>query len=235
MATDLSRVGREELLAMVAELETQNALQVELNAALTAQVTALQEDGTKRLEASLPRAVRAFHVKFGHPVRHTPCVPADEEVRFRLKLIGEEFLEFLEACLDKDAGHVGDMVLPKDFKQLHEQLAHVINHAVVKVNLVEAFDALVDMAYVVEGGHCIFGTSSVVGLAEVQRANMSKDPVYVRDKDAYHKHAGKEVGGGFEIGDVQRPDPTAKPTKPANWKAPDMRRILIDQGWEPTR
>lgn len=134
--------------------------------ALRAQVTALQEDATRRLEESLPRRVRAFHAKFGHPNRTTPTIPSDEEVRFRMRLILEEAVEFLDACLDHEKNEGSSGARWRAF----------IASAVIKLDLPAAYDALIDLAYVIEGTHASFGTEAKPGLDEVQRAKWRRTP-----------------------------------------------------------
>lgn len=174
------------------------------NARLSKQVDELQASQTRLVENRLARQVRAFHAKFGHPIRTTPAVPSDEEVRFRLRLIGEEFVELLDACFDQgQPGSAGEV-----WRKLVETMK-------LDVKLPDVYDALLDLAYVIEGTHCAFGTNSELGMLEVQRANMAKDPVYVAAKDATHR----------------APDPMKKPTKPSDWKPPDMVAVLEAQGW----
>ena len=186
----------EDIRAMIAPLR---ALLAE--ARLQEQVDELQAEATKRLEASLPRAVRAFHARYGHPIRSTPAVPSDDEVRFRLRLIAEEFFELLDAALDarRDNG-------PGPSETSHAKgVFHMINTApfLPEVDLPEFIDALGDLDYVVEGTRAVFGVDGTPVLAEIQRANMSKDPN----------------------------GPDGKPVKPKSWKPPDIARVLEEQGW----
>lgn len=159
------------------------------NERLTKQVAELQRSMTAMVEKSLPRRVRAFHEKFGHPVRHTPTVPSEEEVRFRIRLITEEYLEFLTACVDVE------LIGAKKFRS-------IIGDVPIKVNLVDAYDALLDLAYVIEGTHATFGTLAEPGMVEVQRSNMEKDPN----------------------------GPDGKPVKGPGWKPPQIEKVLRDQG-----
>lgn len=180
---------------------------------LRRQVRDLQADATAKLEAGLPRRVRAFHVKFGHPVNSTPAVPDEPQLRFRLALIAEEFTELLEACVDTAS--------PERSKW--EQLAQaatigireVIAGAPIRVDFPAFIDALVDLAFVIEGTHAVAGTQSAPYLGEVFRANMSKSPAFVREKDGYHAHG------------------HVKPLKPADWTPPDIVGVLRLQGWRP--
>lgn len=185
----LTGVGRDELLVMIEQLQ--------------AQVTDLQRHSTETLEATLARRVRAFHERFGHPVEHTPRVPSEEQVRFRLRLIAEEFFELLRSALDVD----GDQY----FDAYEEGVRGAINGrypyqlSPVKVDLVELADALADLSYVIEGTAATCGIDMRPIVAEVYASNMAKDPN----------------------------GPDGKPTKPEGWSPPDIRRVLIEQGWTP--
>lgn len=232
----LSALSHSELIARCLELEKQVA---DLDSrrrtllaavgetgkevlALRDQVTSLQEAATNKTNASLYRVVRAFHVKFGHPVAHSPIVPDDEQMRFRAKLIGEEFLELLDGVFNWR----GSMMR----ERLHSALRDALREAPVEVNLEELYDAMIDLAWVIEGTHAVCGTMAEPGIAEVARANTAKDPVYVAHKDAY-------LGGGEPTERDARlfgtPDPKAKPKKPAGWTPPDIRGVLVKLGWKP--
>lgn len=174
--------------------------------------------------SKLSSAVRAFHERFGHPVADRPTIPNGEQIRFRLKLITEEFFEVITACF-----RGGPIELGLD--ALETKVRMVIDSAAIGVNLPEFIDGTVDLDWVVEGTRLVFGVDADPAIDEVARANMSKDRVYVWVKDAYHHGS---AGGGDEWNEV--PDPKAKPTKPAGWRPPDMIRVLREQGYvsEPT-
>lgn len=173
----------------------------------------LQRRMTKKVETSLGRCVRAFHVKFGHPVNTVPRVPDEADVRFRLSLIAEEFFELLHAALRTDDLHF--------FEDAEQRIRAAINgaypyqRAAVVVDLPEFIDATVDLDYVVEGTRAVFGVDAAPVLAEVQRANMSKDAVYVEEKDGTHVKGSK-----------------VKPRKPRDWRGPDVAGVLRAQGWD---
>ncbi len=167
-------------------------------------ITALQTRMTEMQEAQLARRVRAFHLKFGHPIRNTPTVPSETEVRFRFKLISEEFLELTLAMFDID----------EDMKARLEGVFSFIANSMegtgspcapVRVDMVELADAMEDLDYVVEGTRAVFGVHGAPLAAEVQRSNMAKDPN----------------------------GPDGKPVKPADWTPPQIERELRHQGWQP--
>lgn len=136
--------------------------------ALRAQVTALQADASAKADASLARSVRAFHLKFGHPIGNFPAVPDADVVRFRLALITEEFFELLASAYGP---------LAPQLRDVHGALA-VMNLSVrpLAVDLPEFVDAMADLAYVIEGTAAVFGVHMAPIAAEVQRSNLDKDP-----------------------------------------------------------
>jgi predicted HAD superfamily Cof-like phosphohydrolase len=182
-ATSTVRIDERDLRRLLAERDQ-----------LREQNTQLQTRMSAMVEETLYRRVRAFHAKFGHPVRHTPQVPEENEVRFRLKLITEEFRELLQAAFGNGA------------LAATAHLQEVVRKLPTEVLLPEFYDALLDLAYVIEGTHAVFGTRAEPGLAEVQRANMAKHP------------------NGAD----------GKPVKPADWEAPQIERVLAEQGWKVT-
>lgn len=156
--------------------------------------------------SKLNEQVTAFHKKFGQPIGARPKVPTDAMVRFRLKLIMEEFFELFEAAFN-----------PKHSKldEARAILQVFVENGHLDMNFPEFVDALGDMDYINEGTRLVFGVDGDPVADEIQRANMAKDPAYVDAKDSYHTSA------------------TIKPVKPAGWTPPDIERVLIEQGWKP--
>ncbi len=198
------------------------------NERMREQVKDLQETGgrvlnvNRRLKAeSRHERVKAFHRRFGHPVGDRPRVPDDAQVRFRLSLITEEFLELLEAS---GIGYV--TCGPGSDWDVFEELRNAIKTKPIKVDLPAFVDAQEDLDYVNEGTRIVFGVDGGPIAEAVQNANMAKDPAYVLAKDNHHR-AGKFV----ELGDNKQLDPKAKPTKPLGWKPPDVHALLDAQGW----
>lgn len=153
---------------------------VEENRALNAQVTSLQTRCTELLEekrrAHVDYAVREFHLKFDQPAPAEPGVPPDDVVRFRAKLMTEEYLELLDAMFG------GARERPWWFKDLRERLAWYIDHAPVEVDLVKWAHETHDLDYTVAGTRVAFGYKGLAGAAEVHRANLSKGPNDERGK-----------------------------------------------------
>lgn len=106
--------------------------------------------------------VRQFNRKFGVPIASVPAFPARERMNLRVRLIAEEFCEFLAAL-----GHFGfkvdiDGIFYKDSKALHHH------------DLIAAADGLADLQYVIEGAALEFGIPLAAVFAEVHRSNMTK-------------------------------------------------------------
>lgn len=116
------------------------------------------------------QTVREFHAKFNHPLPERPVTTPDEAlVRFRAKLVAEEFVEFMYACFGEDRTE------PWRFDRCVEAINRIVQLHPVKLNYVEAIDACIDLPYVCEGTITAFGVDSNPLWAEVQRANMDKE------------------------------------------------------------
>lgn len=192
----VASVGVEDLRALLNEREQ-----------LHVQVNALQADASAKADASLARQVRAFHFKFGHPVDWKPAVPDDAQVRFRLALIAEEFVELLQAAFQHTQ--------MEEFKEVYGKISLLLLNGRVRVDLPEFVDALADLDYVIEGTRAVFGVHAAPIAAAVHAANMAKDAVQVAEAD--------EAKRGTRI----------KPVKPAGWSPPDVAGLLRAQGWSP--
>ena len=184
----------------------------------------MEKDSTQLQRAvstqTLREQVQEFHRTFDHPVRETPGLIPDDRVRFRARLIAEEFFEVLAACFDDEVvcdgclGHTADGVTPcpscgntrhvVGFASLQECVLEAIAKAGVRVDLPELADGIADLMYVAEGTDIEFGIDSGPIAAEVHRANITKVPT------------GK-----------------AKPLKPPGWTPPDVEKELRNQGWRP--
>ncbi len=170
---------------------------------LRLQVSELQAQMTTMVETSQARRVRAFHAKFGHLVQSTPAVPAEELVRFRIRLVAEEFLELIDATFDNDGEISGHYSYAAQRDLIRCTLALIIQQFPIDVDMVDFADAMTDLDYVVEGTRATFGIDGAPAFSEVQRANMDKDPN----------------------------GPDGKPIKPLGWRAPDIDLVLRRQGW----
>lgn len=108
--------------------------------------------------------VAKFNYAMDIPVRYEPKEPTDKEVRYRAKLIAEEFFETMRALF-------GDRL----WLRMAEHLVYFcIGLYSVKVDMPEFADGLADLEYVCEGAFLTFGIDSVAVHREVQRSNMAK-------------------------------------------------------------
>lgn len=150
--------------------------------------------------------VAAFHRKFGVPCPERPGWPSQERIDLRVRLIAEEFCEFLRDCgldytlhierwFDVNEGAL-DLVFASHTDR--EEPSPVANFP-------KAADALIDLEYVILGTHNEFGINSTPLWAEVQKCNMAK-----------------EGGATREDGKI---------LKPAGWVGPDIEGALRAQGW----
>ena len=116
-------------------------------------VTELQERCNELLSErrGIRYLVHDFHTKFGYPVHTVPHVPAPAAVRFRLKLISEEFFELLDATLGEYS------VEPWQRQSAEAKVKGLIDRAPVVVDMLELTDAMADLDYVVEGTRLTFG------------------------------------------------------------------------------
>ena len=145
--------------------------------------------------STLHEQVKAFHEAVDVPVVTTPKVPSRDRLELRLKLIGEEFFELLDAAGYYYAGREVGTWKPQ-FRQ----------HTSV-VDFVELADALGDLDYVVEGTRIECGIYGKPIADEIHRTNMLKVSGPIRED-------GKRL-------------------KPDGWQPPDIRGLLIAQGWTP--
>ncbi len=147
--------------------------------------------------------VADFHRAFGYPVRTVPQVPSEDEIRLRLRLIAEEFVELLQA----------HDVTGFNSQRLDEAENHIfafINEArlgPIEVDLADAADALADLDYVIAGTRLQYGIPGRAVFDEVHRSNLAK---------AGGKH-----------------DEHGKLQKPEGWTPPDIESVLRKYGWEP--
>lgn len=154
------QIEEKEMKRLLTELDT-----------LRERVTELQAESTKRANerrvSDITYAVSEFHLKYDQPVHAVPYVPADDLVRFRMRLIAEEFFEAMESVFPASV----------TLSLAHEAMSKVIEHEIVTVDLVNLSRELCDIDYVVEGTRLYFGIPRAEVLIEIQRANMDKEPV----------------------------------------------------------
>lgn len=87
-------------------------------------------------------------------------------------------------------------------------------------DIVEQFDALIDILVLAYGGLVEMGIDAGPGKVEVMRANMSK----------LDEHGLPIISRGMELDGF----PEGKILKGPNYVAPDLFKVLVEQGWTPT-
>jgi predicted HAD superfamily Cof-like phosphohydrolase len=115
------------------------------------------------MSRSIREQVIEFHEAMEHPIALKPSVPPDARVRFRARLITEEYFESMRA-----------LFAFADFSREEESVTRAIDVAEVLVDLPELVDGLADLDYVVEGTRLEFGVAGPPIAEEVHRANMAK-------------------------------------------------------------
>ena len=108
--------------------------------------------------------VKEFMTLFGQPVVNNPKFMPEDRNKLRIALIFEELKEYAEASGQS-----------KYFAELCD-IGLVKHHTDFPVNLVEQFDALLDLQYVLSGTVLENGFGNIFdkGFDEVHRSNMSK-------------------------------------------------------------
>ena len=110
------------------------------------------------------RPYEEFNIALDLPHPTVPAVPSDEQVRFRLRFMAEEFIETLRAAL----------YAPRDLDAIETALARVIDDGEIDVELDAFVDGLADQKAVIDGTYLYFGVDCRPIEAEVLRANMAK-------------------------------------------------------------
>ena len=138
---------------------------------LSKRIDELLETNTRFAEerrgVDLHAMVGQFHRTGGYPVRHSPAVPADDEMRFRFRLIVEEFFEQFDACFQG----VLQRQLVADAK---DKIRQVLAGPIGAVDLAQLADAWADLKYVVVGSEVTFGVDGNAVFRVVHAANMAK-------------------------------------------------------------
>lgn len=146
-------------LALEEEVRRLQAREQELLETNTRLVEELRQSDRRQM-------VREGFVAFDQELPERVGVPSDEQVRFRVRLVAEEFFELLASCFEETEEDDAQFAL------LHAMKA--IDGGHICINLAEAIDASVDLGYVAEGFSIAFGVDSRPMWREVQRANLEK-------------------------------------------------------------
>lgn len=168
--------------------------------------------------------VAAFVRKFGQARRETPGWPEQKDLDMRVRLIAEEFCEFMRAAgyqcsiqierpswppgMDPESTTPFGIVVFENEEECEDLRLGVDGKTAYETeerNLPAAADGLIDMEYVILGTHVTMGIDSNPLWDEVQKANMAK-----------------EGGATREDGKI---------LKPHGWQPPDIEGALRRQGW----
>ena len=164
--------------------------------------------------------VAAFVRKFGQARRESPGWPEPKHLDMRVRLIAEEFREFLKAagyeCIlqierptfDPEGEPYGGIIVverEEDDEDPHFGMIDQQEYEHEERDFTKAADGLIDMEYVILGTHETMGINSTPLWKEVQKANMRKEGGATRDD--------------------------GKIMKPAGWVGPDIEGALRAQGW----
>jgi predicted HAD superfamily Cof-like phosphohydrolase len=186
----------------------------------------------RRMTMTVQAQVIEFHRAFDHPIAESPTVPSDDRVRFRARIIAEEFFETLEALFDADS-YVRPTVKAKELLGLARgTLTHLIDQAGIDVHLAALADGLADLDYVVEGTRLEFGINGerVAGIVHI--TNMAKLAVcgHCDGRGRVHapniRHHCPPCNGTGKV-PLKRAD--GKTIKPEGWKPPDIAGEIVRQ------
>ena len=159
--------------------------------------------------ATLRARVREFFTVVGQELPERVGVPADDVVRFRVRLVVEETLELVQSVIGEGSTRGPDAMSPPDLlKYLGDGLMQLLAAAHISVDLPAFADACADIDYVVEGARLACGIDGEPIMKLVQAANLAKAGGPVRESD------GKRL-------------------KPEGWLPPDVEGALVAQGWRP--
>lgn len=134
-----------------------------------------------------------------------PGIPSNATMRFRVRLVAEEFVEMLQAVYAISHRTKSPVYGPK-FGEFVDYLDYVIDHLPMKIDLPEFIDALGDLKVVTEGAFVACGVDSRPIQLAIHHANMAKKDGPLRESD------GKRL-------------------KPPGWKPADIKNELHKQGW----
>jgi predicted HAD superfamily Cof-like phosphohydrolase len=148
---------------------------------------------------------KAFHNAMQIPSAGSPQAIPQSDVPVVIELIREEFIDELIPALG------ARVIFTQDGKIGHLIQSHV-------PNVVEIYDALIDILYVVFGALNRAGMQAGPGYIEVQASNMSK-----LGADGQPIIAGPNDPDGIFEGRVK---------KGPNYFKPNLAQVLRDQGWE---
>jgi predicted HAD superfamily Cof-like phosphohydrolase len=115
------------------------------------------------VKSEFQEMVTEFHRALDFPVRDTPTVPSDDEVRLRARLMNEEFFEVL-----------GAMFPNVDWYEWAYSIRVSIENASVDVDLPGLAKELCDLHYVTSGTSVQIGINEGPVMAATHSENLSK-------------------------------------------------------------
>jgi predicted HAD superfamily Cof-like phosphohydrolase len=176
---------------------------------LQARERELLEHNTRLVEErrALDRQVMVRHffrvAGQGHDMPERPTVPEGRSLRLGLRLVVEEFFELLRACLGHDGRgmRIDGWVRPP----VESEVAAYVAACALDVDLPKLVDAVIDLAYVLEGLAIRCGVDTRPLFVLVHEANLTKQGGPVNEH--------------------------GKRGKPPGFVPPDVAAALRDQGW----
>jgi predicted HAD superfamily Cof-like phosphohydrolase len=177
--------------------------------------------------------VKEFMTAFKQDVASSPALPSKETMKLRLALLLEELIELSEAC-GKEVASDFSVLLHNKSQELH----HNTEKALVETgNVVDAFDALLDIQYVLSGAVLAFGlqTKFDTGFEEVHRSNMSKAcDSLILAQETKSKYEGMGTECYIDLSEVEKGIWTVRRTgdrkllKSNDYSPANLNQILLD-------
>lgn len=133
-----------------------------------------------------------------------PGIPTDATMRFRVRLVAEEFIEMLDSVFGNQSGDGG--VECMELESIQDAIRSLVDNGRINIDLPEFIDALGDLKVVIEGAFVACGVDSRPIQLAIHHANMAKKDGPKRESD------GKRL-------------------KPPGWKPADIEGELRKQGW----
>ncbi len=133
-----------------------------------------------------------------------PGIPTDATMRFRVRLVAEEFVEMLDSVFGNQSGDGG--VECMELESIQDAIRSLVDNGRINIDLPEFIDALGDLKVVIEGAFVACGVDSRPIQLAIHHANMAKKDGPKRESD------GKRL-------------------KPPGWKPADIEGELRKQGW----
>lgn len=128
--------------------------------------------------------VKEFHKTFGHPCPNELQKDLSPDlIKLRIKLIVEELGEYIAACMNEESNNF--LKINHLFRQV-EVIVDGLKDGELEYDVIEAADALGDIAVVTNGAAIVSGIDLDAIIAEIHRSNMSKlgsdgKPIYRED------------------------------------------------------